>query len=302
MAAPKFFKIILDPKTDSLIIPPEFAKRYGSNLPNPVSLKVPTGSSIAVELVPSDGKKLVLRKGWNEFRERYSIGFGHFLVFEYNGKSEFNVAIFDKTGVEINYVHAEYKTGEKRKIVKTENQENTTQAIQQIQSSWSKRDSKSKPDCKIKLHHESTYEEWGDIGSGRQLSTRVQMQRAVIKKETSEAYQKAEAFASAHINPKKKPFHIGLMHSSYVSRGSKLSIPFTFARQSLPCIGDSSVSMAMDGKRWPVRCLVRNGRAFLSGGWLRFAQDNGIKIGDVCIFKVAKTTTSPLWNVIVFRS
>ncbi|KAL3616458.1 hypothetical protein CASFOL_039848 [Castilleja foliolosa] len=276
MAAPKFFKIILDPKTDSLKIPPEFTKRYGRNLPNHVLLKVPTGSSMVVELVPSDGKTLILQKGWREFRERYSIGFGHFLVFEYNWKSEFNVSIFDKAGVEINYVHAEYKTGEKRKIIKTENQENTTQALQSEKNG-------------VILALEGNFQ------------TRVEMQSEVVSKKTSIAYQRAATFASAHIKPKKNPFHICIMHHSHV-HGFKLDVPFSFARESLLCIGENSVSMVMNGKRWPVRCLVRNTRAFLSSGWGRFVKDNGIKIGDVCIFEEAERIIPPQWNVVVFPS
>ncbi|PIN12338.1 hypothetical protein CDL12_15057 [Handroanthus impetiginosus] len=100
--APKFFKIIWDPQADSLRIPAVFRQRYGDSLPKSVFLKVPSGSSLEVELTQSNGETW-LQKGWQEFKERYSIGFGHLLVFQYNGNSQFDVLIFDTTAVEIEY-------------------------------------------------------------------------------------------------------------------------------------------------------------------------------------------------------
>ena len=55
-----------------------------------------------VEFIQSNGE-ILLQKGWKEFKERYSIGFGHLLVFEYDGNSQFDVVIFDTSASEINY-------------------------------------------------------------------------------------------------------------------------------------------------------------------------------------------------------
>ena len=45
-----------------------------------------------------------LLSGWQEFAEYYSIGYGHCLVFRYDGDSTFRVLIFDKTASEIEYL------------------------------------------------------------------------------------------------------------------------------------------------------------------------------------------------------
>ncbi|KAL7101252.1 hypothetical protein ACP275_08G043800 [Erythranthe tilingii] len=99
---PRFAKVIVDPKSDILRIPASFRRRYGQTLPGRVLLKVPNGSGLEVELVQSDGETLI-QKGWREFKERFSIGFGYFLMFEYNGESQFDVVIFDTTASEIEY-------------------------------------------------------------------------------------------------------------------------------------------------------------------------------------------------------
>ncbi|EXB37249.1 B3 domain-containing transcription factor VRN1 [Morus notabilis] len=55
-----------------------------------------------MELRKSNGR-FCLQKGWPEFVKYYSIGFGHFLVFRYEGNSRFHACIFDTTTVEIEY-------------------------------------------------------------------------------------------------------------------------------------------------------------------------------------------------------
>ncbi|GFP80959.1 B3 domain-containing protein os01g0723500 [Phtheirospermum japonicum] len=123
------------------------------------------------------------------------------------------------------------------------------------------------------------------------------MQREVVKKETSIAYEKAVAFASARI---KSPL-IRLMQHSYVSYGFSLNVPLWFVRQNLPCKGAYSISMVTGGKRWSVRCIV-NRRATVTGGWKGFVQDNGLKVGDVCIFQVVNNSKRHVWNVVIFRA
>ena len=49
------------------------------------------------------GKKLWFFHGWHEFVEYHSIHVGYFLIFRYEGNSNFNVNIFDLTTSEINY-------------------------------------------------------------------------------------------------------------------------------------------------------------------------------------------------------
>ena len=83
-------------------IPKRFVSRYGKNLSNIMFLKVPSGAVWQVGLKRGDGE-VWLDGGWREFVEYYSIGYGHFLVFRYEGNSIFHVLIFDRTASEIEY-------------------------------------------------------------------------------------------------------------------------------------------------------------------------------------------------------
>ncbi|CAH9139121.1 unnamed protein product [Cuscuta epithymum] len=98
---PHFFKVILPLRT-TLMIPKEFIRKHGKNLPKVGSFEVPTGEIWEIDLVHSQGH-VFLAKGWKEFAENYSIGDGHFLVFRYDRKSHFSVIIFDKSASEIEY-------------------------------------------------------------------------------------------------------------------------------------------------------------------------------------------------------
>ena len=83
-------------------IPDNFLRKYGSELSSIATLSVPDGSVWRVGLKKADNKYWFL-DGWAEFVQRYSIGVGYLLVFGYEGKSSFNVHIFNLATSEINY-------------------------------------------------------------------------------------------------------------------------------------------------------------------------------------------------------
>jgi len=49
------------------------------------------------------GEHVYLTNNWQQFIEYYSIYYGCFLDFKYEGYSKFNVVIYDTTSVEISY-------------------------------------------------------------------------------------------------------------------------------------------------------------------------------------------------------
>ncbi|KAF9603200.1 hypothetical protein IFM89_034533 [Coptis chinensis] len=105
----EFCKIIHQPSNapeQCFKLPPKFVQKFGNDLSDDVAhLKVPGGKTWQVELRKSDGCEVFLRSGWQEFVEYYSISSGHFLLFRYDGNSNFHVLIFDMTCCEIHYPH-----------------------------------------------------------------------------------------------------------------------------------------------------------------------------------------------------
>ena len=86
-------------------IPQTFLREYGNSLSNFVFLHLPTGAEWPVELLKLHGEVL-FSSGWQRFADFYSIGYGHFLLFRYEGSSHFHVLIFDMTASEIEYPYA----------------------------------------------------------------------------------------------------------------------------------------------------------------------------------------------------
>lgn len=74
-------------------------------------------------------------------------------------------------------------------------------------------------------------------------------------------------------------------------------------KTNIPSKGTENLHLMMNGRKWRVRCWVEPGykRAKISRGWRKFAQDNGLKIGDACIFE-ARKRAELVWDVMVFRS
>ncbi|KAH9626879.1 hypothetical protein KSS87_002279, partial [Heliosperma pusillum] len=71
-------------------------------MPEVCHLTVPTGKTHQVALVEEDSK-LWFQDGWEQFMDCFSIGYGYFMVFTYNGNSNFKVNVFDLTACEISY-------------------------------------------------------------------------------------------------------------------------------------------------------------------------------------------------------
>lgn len=77
-------------------------KQYGKKLSNPVNLMLPNGDKCEVQWIKRDDD-ILFQKGWKKFAHDYSLSDGHFLVFKYEGGSQFQVMIFNESALEINY-------------------------------------------------------------------------------------------------------------------------------------------------------------------------------------------------------
>ncbi|WMV15003.1 hypothetical protein MTR67_008388 [Solanum verrucosum] len=69
---------------------------------NPVFLEAPHGKAWEVEVENSQGQ-IWLAKGWKDFCGYYSITVRSLLIFTYNPRSHFDVAIYDQSTTEIEY-------------------------------------------------------------------------------------------------------------------------------------------------------------------------------------------------------
>ncbi|KAK8511517.1 hypothetical protein V6N12_038119 [Hibiscus sabdariffa] len=299
-----FFKIILQEaiRDGILGIPRKFVRKYGNQLSSPVKLQVPSGAIWQVELAKSD-ERVWLQKGWREFAQHYSLGFGSFLVFRYQGNDHFHVLIFDTSATEIEY--ACRKSKEKPDLPCP-----LEQKRRRTDSSY-----KSGTDLKLEnssLHitldgHNSRKIDLGNLkenengwsSTGKDdgvvgISVRGSLKTEVLScsqrltdTEKARAIQIANAFKSAE-----NPVFMVVLRPSSVSYGYQLAIPLDFAREFLTKHKCNLTLCNSDGKTWPVTYYVNAGnkklRAQLYGGWQAFVQDNHLGAGDICVFEVIK--------------
>lgn len=87
---------------DQQRIPDKFVQKFGDELASIAKLTVPNGRMWLVEL-KKHNHKLWFDNGWHEFVRHCSIHVGYFLIFRYQGDSNFDVYIFDLATSEIEY-------------------------------------------------------------------------------------------------------------------------------------------------------------------------------------------------------
>ncbi|CAK8564687.1 unnamed protein product [Lathyrus sativus] len=96
-------------------IPNEFVTRFGKELGNVAEITVPDGSVWEMKLEKRN-ENIFLSTRWQEFAKYYSIEYGCYLSFKYEGDSKFSVVIFDATSVEICYPLKTSCTNEEQNI------------------------------------------------------------------------------------------------------------------------------------------------------------------------------------------
>ncbi|XP_047312794.1 B3 domain-containing transcription factor VRN1-like [Impatiens glandulifera] len=272
---PHFFQIILSEadKNHRLRIPEEFVARYRNHLSNAVLLKMPSGAVWRIGLTDSCGE-VWMESGWRKFTNYYSIRYGHFLVFRYDGNSVFYVMILDnENALEIEYPIVE-RSSERNDIIMIDDHDESMDFHHC-------RSSSIEEDMNQEHYEEDT------------LAAEVQQQSKTTRSTTIDnmtALGRAEAFKSPY------PMFIVAMKPSYLNyRG--LHVPVGFAKKyfSKPALIILSVS---DGRTWSLNC---SGNDHLSIRWSPFAQDNNLKLGDVCAFELIERGCRPKLKVTVFR-
>lgn len=87
----------------------------------------------------------------------------------------------------------------------------------------------------------------------------------------------------------KFPICVAVMkNNNGVAQKWMLELGVRYAAAHLPASGQA-VALQCMGKTWITQMVIHNGRRwFLNGGWVRFARDNGLRVGDICLFELKK--------------
>ncbi|GJM95907.1 hypothetical protein PR202_ga12695 [Eleusine coracana subsp. coracana] len=100
------------------------------------------------------------------------------------------------------------------------------------------------------------------------------------------------------------PIYVTVMKNNNAGAAQRwmLELGVRFAGVYLPSGGQTVVLQRL-GKRWNTQMVIHNGRRwFLNGGWTKFARDNGLRVGDICLFELKKNERNLTLDVhIIFR-
>ncbi|XP_063942950.1 B3 domain-containing transcription factor VRN1-like [Daucus carota subsp. sativus] len=278
MAKPSsFFKIIVSngDQHPKLMIPKKFASIHGKNLDDKISLKVPGGSVWPIKL-KRHKNKVWLQKGWPEFAEHYSIGFGYLLVFEYQGDSKFQVLVFDPSGLETDYPLT--STTENRNVVRL------GRAKKRVVDSDDSTSVDVVRPCKRTTASSSC--KAGEDGPK-------------VKQEKAE--RNGVALASAKAFKSKNPSFIHVMKSSnVVGAWPNVYITNTFKEAYKKWKNNDKVILRVENRRWTVYCSVNSNQCRFGRKWGKFARENSLNVDDVCVFELINPSRK-LLQVLIFR-
>ncbi|KAI3903608.1 hypothetical protein MKW98_032262 [Papaver atlanticum] len=294
-----FFKIIQAEavKHKRLGIPEEFLKKFGKELSYSAIIKVPSGSIWRIGLTERGGVTS-FEHGWREFMEFYSISFGHLLVFRYDGNTRFHVLIFNTSATEIEYPVYNFKTNFKGKAQVLDIDSCSSDSNNEIST---QSESSSSRGGQLNLETEEPVDEH-DFPKQRKVfaatvtTKRSRSNTSRVTESNERALREAEAFRS------KVPCFKAIMHASCVKSGGNMHVPSDFA---IPYLQHKTTRVTLrvsDRKSWDVGLIFTESfnKTTLSKGWRKFALDNHLNIGDVCVFELVDRKKFEM-NVHIFQ-
>ncbi|GKA04402.1 pyridoxal phosphate-dependent transferase [Tanacetum coccineum] len=298
-------------------LPEKFTEKHGNDLLERVTLKIPNNDVWKVDLKKSKGE-IWLSNGWSEFVEHYGLKFGHLLVFKYEGSSTFGVVIFEPSASEIVYPKKTIKD-DARKSQVTCDKLKSVKSEDETSSSWSEDRNhgiriNDEGECSRKSEIYQRMKE-GKIAVEKAKAnfkcdkpffmayvqkstlTRGVSERYPTKKEGIVAVEKAKANFKCD-----KPFFMAYVHKSTLIRGVRQSAPVEFRKELLKGMKRRRFLLQLKNdarqKTWAV--VARN-KYMGSAEWKMFVEDNGITVGDICVFELMHKDANVL-GVTILRS
>ncbi|XP_020211029.2 B3 domain-containing transcription factor VRN1-like [Cajanus cajan] len=315
-----FFKIIEEDtlRNGELRIPRNFVNKCWEGISNPILLLLPNGAKWEINWKTLDAD-VWLVDNWKKFVLFYSLDQNHLLVFRYVGMSRFQVVILNQSGLEIGYplmeetLHGEENGNSLLERKKAKSSLPLSPCSKKVKINPIKEPfSYSTKQVKTNLRKDLTQSVEDEVGCakpkkrGRKRimdadsrclkSKAIQREKLLEKSESSVALRSAMAFHSEN------PFFIREMHPSYINNYF-LAMPRNFITAEELEEYDSIILWNSEGKSWHVKFSLNrsSGQIFLKGRWKNFVEDNGLKVGNVCVFEqMQKLGIS--FRVFIFRN
>ncbi|KAG4991287.1 hypothetical protein JHK87_024744 [Glycine soja] len=292
-----------------LKLPKKFTRKYGDGMSNPVFLKPADGTEWKIHYTKHGGE-IWFQKGWKEFATYYSLDHGHLLFFEYEGTSHFDVHIFDSSALEIDYPSHGTHEGKDNLV---EISDDSVEILGEQFSCQNTRGSSPQPCKKMKNSITTNVERSPNVvnlhqhvptisNSSQKATFMKQMldeddgigifntEYPKVEQSTSTALKKASTFRSEH------PFFRLVMKPSFIN-GYYLEIPPQFAERYLKKTHAIVILEILDGRTWSVICSATR----LTEGWQKFASENNLNVGDVCVFELIQKIQGLCFKVSIYQ-
>ncbi|GAB4852236.1 hypothetical protein Ancab_016428 [Ancistrocladus abbreviatus] len=310
---PEFFKVFVpDCSSERLLIPLAFVKQCDAVLPQKVTLLNYTRKMWHVNLEKEDNK-LFLKEGWQAFVRENRLEFGDFIVFSYDGNSNFSIKVYGKTGCAKDTVMAGLKceqpslhgheetAGTPRSRRTTDSNLRHRYTIQKeclISSSVNMlKRCRKKNECKVSVDGLNLKSQNSAV-SQMKCRERIIGFRSSYRRNISKMDQKLVPEAARKYVPK-YPSSMLLMKSSYV-KSSAMNMPAKFVFKHFGS-NDRDVTLQVEDRLWKVGLnFYSHSCCKLCRGWTAFARDNNLQVGDVCVFE-AVNKGDPVLKISIFR-
>ncbi|PHT41958.1 hypothetical protein CQW23_20812 [Capsicum baccatum] len=268
-----------------LNIPADFVRDY-----------MPKTSGL-IELQDSDGNKwnvrrirrkmrMILSRGWSEFVRDNSLVVGDACVFELikdlqAHKRMLKVHIF-RSRVEENSTNL--RTGSISEPTRSTGKNCT---LQFNETKHTESSDPFEPASSDRTNHQTntkssfTGQQWEKSVLRGSTNNRRKRGRPRLA-EANRANDAAKMFMSEN------PYFMVTLGEYNTVRNYILNIPPGFVQDYMPKTSEQIKLEDSDGNKWNVHCIRRKTCMFLSKGWVNFARDNGLVIGDTCVFELIK--------------
>ncbi|XP_068657503.1 putative B3 domain-containing protein Os03g0621600 [Aristolochia californica] len=253
---PAFFKVLIGEFRKKLRIPTNFYKHFeGKVLPRKSILRCADGRSWHVR-VKKVGDSWFFRKGWSDFVDMYGLQTSEFVVFRYDGISNFDIIMYGKNGCE----KKNGVNGCKKECMK----QKTSTILEEQEEGKGRRVARFCPCCyKMRSHL-------------RQIMTENE-DKWVFDADSRCPLQ----LRNPHFATRFRPSH---------TRQMPISLQFGIQTGlSGHKVSLQTVLLDPSGKPWPVNTAKKgNGRVCFGFGWSNFVAGNEVVPGDICVFELTK--------------
>ncbi|KAL2661461.1 hypothetical protein AAZX31_03G225700 [Glycine max] len=266
----EFFKVfLLRTGSTKLQIPTSFTKFFNGVLPLKVTLVDHDRKSWDVYLEKTEGC-LVFKDGWQQFAKEKVLEDGDFLVFQYDGRSTFNVKIFSKTGCRKVAAPASSAKIEPTVILDEDSDQRCSKEIQ-----CGRKRKQSPPS--LKTNEESVLEGPCPSEGARFKSKRVYEEKDDHNEKKPDPTKCVPLQNSHHFQ----------IYFNAPWRLKKVEIPRSVLRKTNIKLMSKISLRDENGKLWPasIISIKKEYRHFLGGGWNDFRRSYNIQEGDRCDFE-----------------